>query len=77
MNKASFRCGNVHSEDKNRTLYVDGLSPTINTVVVHHRNSVHRNNFTFDALFHLAKSEDEAYRARLYHITSIFAKEQR
>ena len=65
LNECVFRCGNVHSEDEKMTLYVDGLSDTIRMIVARYRESVHRRDLTFESLCHFAKSEDEAYRARL------------
>lgn len=47
LNEAIFRRGNVHSEDENVTLYVDGLSPKINMVVAHHCETVHRRDLIF------------------------------
>lgn len=47
MNEAILRCDKVHSEDENITLYVDGLSLTINMVVVAHSESFHRRDFNF------------------------------
>ena len=64
LNVAIHRCGNVHSEDEKMTLYVDGLAPTIRTVVARHRESVNRREMTFEGLAHFARSEDEVVRAR-------------
>lgn len=46
-------------------------------VVAHQRQSVRRHNLTSESLFHFAKLEDEAYRARRRHITTNVAKKNR
>lgn len=45
------------------TLYVDGLSKPIRTVVARYRESVPRREMTFADLIHFAPSEDKAFRA--------------
>ena len=57
------RCGNVRSEDEKMTLYVEGLAPTIITVVARHGESDNRREMTFKGLAHFARSEDEVVRA--------------
>lgn len=70
LNEAMLICGKVHSEGDKKTLYVNGLKPTINKVVTQHHESVHHRDFTFESLCHLVKFQDEAYNTRLRHITS-------
>ena len=62
MNKALSRCGNVHSPDEIITWYVDGLHPTIRTVVARYRES-HRHATYLD-LVDFAQHEGDAVRAR-------------
>ena len=66
---ALHRCGNVHGEDEKMTLYVDGLLPTLRTVVARYRESVHRRSMTFRALVNYAHHEDEAVRGRVLAMT--------
>ena len=42
FHKAINRCGNVHNEGEKITLYIDGLTSTISTIVARHRESVSR-----------------------------------
>ena len=55
--EAINRCGNVHNEGKKITLYIDGLTSTIRTIVVRHRESVSLRDLTFEDI---ARTEDEA-----------------
>lgn len=68
LNETLLRCGNIHSEDGNITIYIDELSQTINVVVDQHRQSVHRRDLTFERLCHFTKSKDKTNRARPCHI---------
>lgn len=74
LNEDTLRCGNVQSENDNITLYVDGLSPKINMVVTHHRQSVHRRYLT-SKVYETLLSCKKAYCVRLCHITSNFTNQ--
>ena len=56
--------GNVYNEGENITLYIDGLTSIIRTIVAHHRESVSRRDMTFVDIAHFARTEDESDRAR-------------
>lgn len=71
LNEAFFRCRNVHREDEKITLYINGLSETIQAVVDRYRERIHRLQLTFESFTHFAKSEDEAYCARARHLTNV------
>ena len=64
-NEEIFRCGNIHEEDEKMTNYGDGLNETIRMVVARHRKNVSLRDLTFEGLSHLARSEDDAHRARM------------
>ena len=64
-NQATYRCGNVHSEDEKMTFYVDGLMPNIRTIVARFRENEFRHDMTFELLIQFAKDEGDAARARL------------
>lgn len=46
------------------TLYIDGLSKTIQTIFARHRESTPRRKLPFKDLVHFARSGDEAVRER-------------
>lgn len=48
------------------TLYIDGLSKTIQTIVARHMEIVRRLELTFKNIVHFDLSEDEAVRDRAY-----------
>lgn len=52
FNNDIHRCGNVHAEDENITLYIDGLSATTRAIVARHRERVSRREITFEDILH-------------------------
>lgn len=60
LNQAVFGCGNIYSADEKITLYINGLSGTIRTVVARYHESVHRCKPTFETIAHFTKFEDQA-----------------
>lgn len=50
-------------------LYIDGLSDIIRTVVARFRETMHRREITFKIMVHFAKSKNDAYRARVRHLS--------
>ncbi|CAN8062282.1 unnamed protein product [Agarophyton chilense] len=62
LNKASVRCGNVHSTEDKITLYIDGLDPSIKSLVARYREKHGRVSFL--ELVQFAKAEGDAARAR-------------
>ncbi|CAN8069068.1 unnamed protein product, partial [Agarophyton chilense] len=62
LNKASVRCVNVHSTEDKITLYIDGLDPSINSLVARYREK-HGRVF-FLELVQFEKAERDAARAR-------------
>lgn len=77
LNEAILRCGNVHSEAEKVNLYVDGLSPKIDMVVAHHRETVHHCDWTFESLCHFNKYQDDSYCARLPYVTTSVISHQK
>lgn len=75
LKEAIFRCAIVHSKAEKTMLYVDGLYDTIHMLLDIYRESMHRLDFTFESLCHFAKSEGDAYRTRLKHVTSSFTSD--
>ena len=37
--KAEIRCGNIHTQDEKKTLFIDGLLPAIKAIVSRHRET--------------------------------------
>lgn len=64
VNQASYRCGNVFDEDDRMTTFVNGLSPTIRSLVARHRETPAAQHLSFTALTQFARDEGLAYRAR-------------
>ncbi len=64
VSQAAYRCGNVFDETDKMSTFVNGLQPTIRTLVARHRESVSAKRLTYTALAQYAKDEGEAYRAR-------------
>lgn len=62
--KASNRCGNVFPEWEKITLFVDGLDPTIRSLVARYREAS-RRGLSFEQLVHYAQDEGDTYRARV------------
>ncbi|CAN8070507.1 unnamed protein product [Agarophyton chilense] len=62
LNKASVRCGNVHSTEDKTTLYIDGLDQSIKSLVARYRGKHGRVSFL--ELVQFAKAEGDAVRAR-------------
>ena len=64
ISQASYRCGNVFEEDDKMTTFVNGLSPTIRTLVARFRETPPVRHLTFMTLTQFARDEGIAYRAR-------------
>lgn len=64
VNMAAYRCGNVYAESEKITVFVDGLLPTTQTVVARYRESVSRDELTFDRIANYARDEGDSHRAR-------------
>lgn len=62
--QAIHRCGNVHKDNDNKTLYIYGLSKTIQTILVCHLEAVHCREVTIDEVAHSTSSEDESVSTR-------------
>ena len=62
LSKAVARCGHVHSREEKITLYVDGLSPTIKSLVSRYHEK--RRRATFLDVVQYAEIEGDAYRER-------------
>lgn len=62
LNKAAIRCGNVHSTDEKITLFIDGLSPAIKSLVARYRER--HGHMTYLELVHFAQAEGDAVRAQ-------------
>lgn len=65
LNTQFGRCGNVHEPSEQMTIFIDGLNPTIRTLVARYREQQGRHELTFQQLVQYARDEGEAYRARL------------
>ena len=65
INQATYRCGNVHSEDEKMKFYVDGLMPNIRKIVALFRENQFRQDMTFERLSLFAKEEGDTGRARI------------
>lgn len=63
LNNAVRRCGNVHSSEERMTMFVDGLLPSIRSLVARHRESHRRSSYI--ELVHFARAEGDAHRARV------------
>ena len=61
--KAEIRCGNIHTQDEKKTLFIDGLLPAIKAIVSRHRKT-HDEESYLELLQH-AQAEGDTYRARL------------
>ena len=61
--KAEIRCGNIHTQDEKKTLFIDGLLPAIKAIVSRHRET-HDEEAYLELLQH-AQAEGDTYRARL------------
>lgn len=59
-NQAIRSCGNFHEDDEKMTMFIDGLSKTIQAMVARRRESVPRRYLTFEDLLHFSRSEYEA-----------------
>ena len=64
LNKALYRCGNVFPPDEQMTLFIDGLSPVIRTLVARFRESHPRRELSYERIVQFARDEGDAYRAR-------------
>ena len=64
INEAAHRCGNAFSEEDKMTFFVDGLHPTIQSIVSSWRESQSRKEITFGKLMLRARDEGTAFRAR-------------
>lgn len=64
LNKAIHRCGNVHEDDEEMTMYIEGILKDIQTIFAHHQESVPGRDLNHEDLIHFAPSEDEAVRSK-------------
>ena len=64
LNDAAHRCGNVYDEIDKMTFFVNGLLPSIQTVVARHRESQARRDLSYEELVQFAQDEGESHRAR-------------
>lgn len=71
LNEAFSRCGNVQREDEKITLYIDGLSDTIQAVAARYRESVHHHGMNFESFVSFSRSEDETYSAWARQISQV------
>lgn len=62
LREAAVRCGNVHNSKDLATIFVDGLDPSIKTLVVRHREAHRKTNYL--ELLQFARYEGDAFRAR-------------
>ena len=69
LNTQFGRCGNVHEPSEQMTIFIDGLNPSIRTLVARYREQQSRHDLTFQQLVQYARDEGEAYRARLQNAT--------
>lgn len=63
INDAVYRCANVNDEVEQKTIFTNGLSPSIQTIISRYRETKPRRSLTFNALVPLARDEGEAFRA--------------
>lgn len=71
INDATHRCGNAFDEVDKMTLFVNGLLPSIQTVVARFRESRNRNELSYEELVHYSQDEGDSHRARLQCFTEI------
>ena len=64
LTNAAYRCGSIHSDVEKMTHFIDGLSPTIRTIVARFREDTPRWEVTYERLVQFARDEGDAYRAR-------------
>ncbi len=64
LNKYAYRCANVFDEHQKITFFVNGLPPTIQSLVARYRESQPRHSITFNRLVLYARDEGDACRAR-------------
>ena len=54
LNDAAHRCGNVYDEIDKMTFFVNGLLPSIQTVVARHREAQARRDLSYEELVQFA-----------------------
>ena len=50
------------------TFFVNGLLPSIQTIVARHRESQHRRTLSYEDLVQFAQDEGESHRARISNL---------
>lgn len=71
LNTACGRCGNAFEEPRKMTFFVNGLLESIRSTVARHRESVPRDELTYQELVSFAKDEGDAHRARFSGLRTI------
>ena len=64
LNDAAHRCGNVYDEIDKMTFFVNGLLPSIQTIVARYRESQSRRDLSYEELVQFAQDEGDSHRAR-------------
>lgn len=64
LSKASNRCGNVFPEYEKINLFIDGLDPSIRTLVARYREETPRDELSYERLVQVAQDEGDSHRAR-------------
>ncbi len=64
LNTAIHRCGNVFSESRKITMFVNGLIPEIQSLVARSAQSQSRQGLRYETVVQNARDEGQAYRAR-------------
>lgn len=73
VNQAASKCGNAFTEEAKMTYFIDGLHPTIQSIVSSWRESQSRKKMTFSKLMLKARDEGIAYRARTSNLRVVRA----
>ena len=61
--KAETLCGNIHTQDEKKTVFIDGLLPAIKAIVSRHRET--HDEEAYQELLQHAQAEGDTHRARL------------